>query len=633
MSNNIFTNNYTIVDKLSEGTYGIVYKVEHIESKKNFACKKFVIDNNFTYCNYNELIAHNEFNHSNLIEIYDILVDYGHDKCTYYVIMELCDGCLFDILFCDKVFLDESQRLDYLIQIIDGLEYMWSKGFVHNDLSLTNILVKNNKIKIADFGFMYNRFIKQDIYHRNTIYIQPPELISGHPRICDPNKIDTWALGQIFYVMCYNSVLYNYSNKTDYYLDIISKTNTPSLDIIDKLYLSDKYKKLYYNIFRKNIKKLTQNAINELVCYNKSTNKFSNDNLRKKTSSNKFIKKHMNWSVRHRPDIKQSRKLFYEILANKYPIYNSPIIQSIIPSTISFREFSFHKLWSSMNNYDYLFKSNLLFGIHFEYKIRLHHRFDYQYNLIVKIMLLMGKIIRSCFSKYNKFKCLNKFIYPNNNYLLSSQISRLENSFDRFYSMGKIIYCHYPFFENYIFDYDTIKLSNSLEFQYHFIDILDKEIPCLDAYDIFLLSNCNKMYQKYFKYMYYLFVSSPNATVFDNNIVYQSIMLIIISYKNSLIYKKLINQFLKLNISTKIKYSREINHCFNDDIINVIEIDNDYGINLNYFTVDTIITAYYIIHICRLITNEKYNLLNINFAIESKFIKYLDKLVSVIDME
>lgn len=43
MLNNIFTNNYTIVDKLSEGTYGIVYKVEHIESKKILLAKNLLL--------------------------------------------------------------------------------------------------------------------------------------------------------------------------------------------------------------------------------------------------------------------------------------------------------------------------------------------------------------------------------------------------------------------------------------------------------------------------------------------------------------------------------------------------------------------------------------------------------------
>lgn len=38
-------------------------------------------------------------------------------------------------------------------QIIDGYSEIYAHKIIHRDLKPANILLKNNKIKIADFGF------------------------------------------------------------------------------------------------------------------------------------------------------------------------------------------------------------------------------------------------------------------------------------------------------------------------------------------------------------------------------------------------------------------------------------------------------------------------------------------------
>jgi serine/threonine protein kinase len=43
-------------------------------------------------------------------------------------------------------------------QIVNGVQYIHSKGVIHRDLKSANILLKGNTVKIADFGFA--EFIK-----------------------------------------------------------------------------------------------------------------------------------------------------------------------------------------------------------------------------------------------------------------------------------------------------------------------------------------------------------------------------------------------------------------------------------------------------------------------------------------
>ena len=47
----------------------------------------------------------------------------------------------------------ESDAVDMLKQIVDGYSNIFSQNIIHRDLKPANILLKDNKVKIADFGF------------------------------------------------------------------------------------------------------------------------------------------------------------------------------------------------------------------------------------------------------------------------------------------------------------------------------------------------------------------------------------------------------------------------------------------------------------------------------------------------
>ena len=45
-----------------------------------------------------------------------------------------------------------QQVLYYYTQIVKGMKFMYDKNILHRDLKPSNLLVKGNRIKIADFG-------------------------------------------------------------------------------------------------------------------------------------------------------------------------------------------------------------------------------------------------------------------------------------------------------------------------------------------------------------------------------------------------------------------------------------------------------------------------------------------------
>ncbi len=138
----------------------------------------------------------NNLNIVNSIEIFET-----EDK--YYFIMEYCEnGELFNYIV-EKQKLNEKEASYFYYQLINGLEYIHSKGVVHRDLKPENLLLgKGNILKIVDFG-LSNFF--DGVHYLSTPCGSPcyasPEMVCGN----DYNGfyIDVWSTGIILYAMIY----------------------------------------------------------------------------------------------------------------------------------------------------------------------------------------------------------------------------------------------------------------------------------------------------------------------------------------------------------------------------------------------------------------------------------------------
>lgn len=70
------------------------------------------------------------------------------------MVMQLCEGGTLQDLLMQ---FDEDEDLTdqviyYYSQIVNGIKFMYEKNILHRDIKPSNILLKDNKIKIADFG-------------------------------------------------------------------------------------------------------------------------------------------------------------------------------------------------------------------------------------------------------------------------------------------------------------------------------------------------------------------------------------------------------------------------------------------------------------------------------------------------
>ena len=196
-------NKYQIFDIIGDGTYGTVYRGVNKETNEKVAIKKL----KDKIKSWNECLEQNEvkilknLNHENIIKLTEIIREQSSEV---YLIFEYCDINLYEYIKkykSRKEQIPEYKIKNIIYQIINGLNYLHSKGFIHRDLKPENILYKENinQIKIGDFGVA-----KEILYNNNNLtdyvctrWYRSPECVLKSKKY--NFSIDVWAVGCIMF--------------------------------------------------------------------------------------------------------------------------------------------------------------------------------------------------------------------------------------------------------------------------------------------------------------------------------------------------------------------------------------------------------------------------------------------------
>jgi eukaryotic-like serine/threonine-protein kinase len=116
-----------------------------------------------------------------------------------YLIMELIDGMGLNYLIETQSPQLEGNRIAYLAQIADALEYLHNQGFLHRDICPRNIMVtKEGLVKLIDFGLAVPNTpdFRKPGNRTGTPNYLAPEIIR---RTTTDHRVDLFALGVAAY--------------------------------------------------------------------------------------------------------------------------------------------------------------------------------------------------------------------------------------------------------------------------------------------------------------------------------------------------------------------------------------------------------------------------------------------------
>ncbi|AAC06804.1 serine/threonine protein kinase [Aquifex aeolicus] len=174
---------YKVLEKLGEGNFGKVYKVEALKGRykgKVFALK--VASNPYSvHYLWKEAQTLILFHHQNIVSLQSYL--YKKDKKELYLIYEYMDfGTLKDYVE-KKGKLSPEEALKVLRHVVNALEYLHSRGYIHSDLKPENVFGKRVLggvlWKLGDFSLVRIRGDVSIIDVKGTIGFIAPEIFRG----------------------------------------------------------------------------------------------------------------------------------------------------------------------------------------------------------------------------------------------------------------------------------------------------------------------------------------------------------------------------------------------------------------------------------------------------------------------
>lgn len=135
-----------------------------------------------------------------------VLKVFSYDEEDDSYLMEKCDVALFEYLEANQ-FISDDEIIEIICQIVEGMSMVHKAGILHRDLHLGNILLKNNRIILMDFGLSKDTMIEHSLMStstpKNSHYFMDPIGLSNFIKL---DKLsDIYSVGKIIDYITRNS--------------------------------------------------------------------------------------------------------------------------------------------------------------------------------------------------------------------------------------------------------------------------------------------------------------------------------------------------------------------------------------------------------------------------------------------
>ncbi|XP_044003059.1 cyclin-dependent kinase 2 isoform X1 [Aphidius gifuensis] len=276
--------NFSKIEKIGEGTYGVVYKAKDKLTGRFVALKRIRLETRESEgvpsTAIREISLLKELTHPNIVRLFDVV--YG-DKDLYLV---------FEYLQQDlKKFLDSAKSnaanqlhwhelvKSYLYQLLKAIKFCHLNLILHRDLKPQNLLIdREGNIKLADFGLARSFGIPMRMYTHEvvTLWYRAPEILLGTKLYS--SAVDIWSLGCIFSEMATKRALFPGDSEIDQLFRIFRTLGTPDETTWPGVSQLPDYKSMFPQWDRMNLKEVVPNfdddardLFSKLLTYDPST--------------------------------------------------------------------------------------------------------------------------------------------------------------------------------------------------------------------------------------------------------------------------------------------------------------------------------------------------------------------------
>ncbi|KAM8806948.1 striated muscle preferentially expressed protein kinase [Eudromia elegans] len=189
---------YTFLDEKARGRFGVIRLCKENATGKYFMAK---------------IVPYEAERKQSVLQEYEILKVLHHERImslheayiTPRYLVLICENCtgkeiLYSIV--DRFRYSEDDVVTYVLQLLQGLEYLHGRRIVHLDIKPDNVVMSGmNTLKIIDFGSAqtYNPLMLRQLGRRvGTLEYMSPEVVKGDPV---GSAADVWGVGVLTYIM------------------------------------------------------------------------------------------------------------------------------------------------------------------------------------------------------------------------------------------------------------------------------------------------------------------------------------------------------------------------------------------------------------------------------------------------
>lgn len=218
---------YSKIEKVGDGTYGVVFKARDRVTGKLVALKKIRLeaeDEGVPSTAIREISLLKTMQHPNIVKLFEAVYQDGR----LYLVFEFLDQDL-------KVHMDNVRGLlkpnlvkSYMYQLLKGMCFCHSRGILHRDLKPQNLLIDQAGIlKMADFGLARSVQVPVRAYTHEivTLWYRAPEVLLGCKKYSSP--VDMWSIGCIFAEVMTKRPLFPGDSEIDELFRIFRVLGTP----------------------------------------------------------------------------------------------------------------------------------------------------------------------------------------------------------------------------------------------------------------------------------------------------------------------------------------------------------------------------------------------------------------------